>query len=880
MRRYRPRLLVGAATVALASLVLPVARSSTVETGTKGRYLIVMRTAAPLARSATGGPAERARVLRSQNPVAAAVRAAGGRVLYRYAAVLNGLSAELTQSQAASLARRSDVARVQPVGIVRPYADGVSHIGADQVWHDLGYTGKGITVAVVDTGTDYTHAAFGGEGTEAAYNSNDPTTIEPGTFPTKKVVGGYDFVGDDYDVLDQDPSNDEPDPDPDPLDPQGHGTHTAGTCCGSGAGGKVPRGVAYRAKILSYKVWGHAGASTSDVLVAAFERAVDPNSDGDLSDRADVLSFSGGVDYGTADSLEALAAQGVVDAGTVFVAAAGNAGNFPFRTGTPASAPGVLAVGATTVGSDVMAAFSSGGPSRVSIALKPEVVAPGVNISSAGVGSGDGAVQMSGTSMAAPHVSGIAALLLDRDRSLTPEQVKSLIVTTTTPRVTDGGQRPPASLMGSGRVRAFKAVSSDAVVTPSVISFGAPALAADTLLGVTEVTVENLDAVAHRYRVASAPGYSDFGAEVVEVGVSTDGVEYGDSATVKVPPGGQATLSVRFTALPSRISAAEQVAPWYSILPEIDGSVVVRDRKSGERLRVPWYVSPTAASAVSAPDEVTLDGGSGTLMLSVSPSAGTPAADLYPAAGADPQGDLDLPFDEAQLGEADIVAFGARPLVGDAFDGQAAGLPEGHDALEGLTWKGFVTDQPDISEPIEFAFITAALRNTPESSSVTFYIDAEADGVYENDEAQADYLIRKRFGDRTFCVENLSMSPEWRTCDGDYPGDYQTFNTNVASVVVDASGVGLFEGGSAVSFYLKVCSDPYSGDVPQPVCDLTDSITFDALAAPVEANYFCGGFWSAPSCSDPIELSGAPGDLLVLFPNNPPSTTHTLIPLY
>ena len=152
-------------------------------------------------------------------------------------------------------------------------------------------------------------------------------------------------------MLDADTTNDIPRPDFDPLDRDGHGTHTGGTCCGIGVPGKIGPGVAPKAKLLAYKVW-DVGNSTDDVLVAAYERAVDPNQDGDTSDHADVLSFSGGVDYGTLNSVEAVAAQRVVDLGTVFVAAAGNAGNQPtggsaYILGTPAAARGVISVAAS-----------------------------------------------------------------------------------------------------------------------------------------------------------------------------------------------------------------------------------------------------------------------------------------------------------------------------------------------------------------------------------------------------------------------------------------------------------------------------------------------------------------------------------------------------
>ena len=113
---------------------------------------------------------------------------------------------------------RSDIAAVSPVGVIRPAIDSsVPFIGATRAWRRLGLDGKGVKIAVVDTGIDYTHAAFGGAGTRDEYDANDPTIVEQGSFPTERVIGGYDFVGENYDVDDSSGANDTPEPDPDPA---------------------------------------------------------------------------------------------------------------------------------------------------------------------------------------------------------------------------------------------------------------------------------------------------------------------------------------------------------------------------------------------------------------------------------------------------------------------------------------------------------------------------------------------------------------------------------------------------------------------------------------------------------------------------------------
>ena len=338
-----------------------------------GRYFVTLDTPSvadavkasprPLSGRAQSKVAKQARA--SQAAAIGQAKSLGGSVNYRYDTLLNGFSTSISSAAAEQLAKRGDVRSVEPVSIsVKTNETAVPFIGAPNVYKKFHAKGQGVKVAVVDDGIDYTHKNFGGPGTVSAYESNNPNVIETRangtpTFPTKKVAGGFDFVGSGYDVLDEDTSNDTPHPDFDPLDDGGgHGSHTAGSCCGNGVPGKIGAGVAPKSTIYSYKVWsggntpGGGGDSTDDVLVAAYERAVDPNQDGNTSDKADVLSFSGGVDYGTLNSAEARAAQRVVDLGTVFVASAGNSSNqgvgaAGYIIGTPAAARGVVAVAAS-----------------------------------------------------------------------------------------------------------------------------------------------------------------------------------------------------------------------------------------------------------------------------------------------------------------------------------------------------------------------------------------------------------------------------------------------------------------------------------------------------------------------------------------------------
>ena len=192
---------------------------------------------------------------------------------------------------------RSSVAGVSGIHVSRPIArDNAAsntYTGVPQAWQALGLTGKGMTIGIIDDGIDYYHADFGGTDGAAQYAADDPTVIEPGTFPTAKVVGGYDFVGDAYDAEPGPGESATPVPDPDPLACGEHGTHVSGTAAGAGvlADGTsftgpynattltdhsfaVAPGSAPEASIRMYKVFGCDGSVNDDIILAAIDKAV------------------------------------------------------------------------------------------------------------------------------------------------------------------------------------------------------------------------------------------------------------------------------------------------------------------------------------------------------------------------------------------------------------------------------------------------------------------------------------------------------------------------------------------------------------------------------------------------------------------------------
>jgi subtilisin family serine protease len=188
------------------------------------------------ALSASDRASARADVKHQQQGVRDAVANAGGVVYETYQDAYNGVAARVAMKDLPALRSAPGVVAIHAVHTSKlDDVAGNQYIGGPQAWENTGFTGAGVKVAIIDTGVDYTHADFGGAGTPDAFESNDPTVIEPGSFPTAKVVGGYDFVGDDYNDDSTSPAfQPVPHPDPDPLDCNGHGSHVAGIAAGDG----------------------------------------------------------------------------------------------------------------------------------------------------------------------------------------------------------------------------------------------------------------------------------------------------------------------------------------------------------------------------------------------------------------------------------------------------------------------------------------------------------------------------------------------------------------------------------------------------------------------------------------------------------------------
>ncbi|MFD8235176.1 S8 family peptidase [Streptomyces sp. NPDC059696] len=302
---------------------------------------------------------------------------------------------------------------------------GVAQIGATAAWA-AGYDGKGVKVAVLDTGIDTTHPDL-----------------------ASAVTAAKDFSGTG--------STD---------DKAGHGTHVAATVAGSGAhsGGRY-KGVAPGAKILNAKVLNDDGEGTDSSVITGLEWAA--------AQGAKVANLSlGQVDTPGEDPVEAAVNALSKSTGMLTVAAAGNEGPDAGTVGSPGAAESALTVGGVD-GEDRLAEFSSTGPTADS-ALKPDLTAPGVDIVSAKAAHGhmgdpaaDGYVSMSGTSMATPHAAGAAAIIAQRHPDWTGARIKQALTASTTP--TTGAT---VYQQGTGRLDVSRALQGAVASEQTSVSFG------------------------------------------------------------------------------------------------------------------------------------------------------------------------------------------------------------------------------------------------------------------------------------------------------------------------------------------------------------------------------------------------------------------------
>jgi minor extracellular serine protease Vpr len=731
---------------------------------TRRQSVIVELSGEPVAARGQLSKAEKERVRaelkNAQQSVKDRIAALGGTVLFDYQDAYNGVAARIAPGQLAALAAEPNVVAIHPSRLFeRDNTAGVQYIEGNDVWTDTGNTGDGVTVAILDTGVDYTHANFGGPGTEAAFDANDGTVIEPGSFPTAKVTGGTDLVGDNYDADSDDPAESTPVPDPDPLDCNGHGSHVAGSAAGIGVlsdgstytgpydgstytnSFRIGPGVAPEASVHAYRVFGCGGSASEEVIVAAINAAV--------AGEADVINMSLGSPFGRTDEPSAEASNNAVDAGVVVVASAGNSGASGYITGSPAAADKALSVaaldassptfpgaiiqttsgpitainangaslpsgsfpihvlrnadGSVSLGCDpqeyidegvagkivvtlrgtcarvaravfgqqagavavvmintansfppfegeitgnpdtgeeylvtipflgvkgllgpapsadgdnlvasdgtsttltattvpnttyqAFASFTSGGWRNVDSMVKPEITAPGVSVASTGVGTGNKAATISGTSMAAPMTTGAAALVVDANPTWTATQVKAALMNTANASSAKIlGYDPRRG--GAGVVDVRKAVDTVGWATTSsgtTLGYGYNESSTAVYNEVQQLTLHNGSGSAITYDLSAAfvPGTPIGGASM---SFSSD--------PVTVPAGGSATVDATLTVNAAALPAA--TVSNFGGLQSVRGAVVATPTSAGAgvyTLRTTFALVPRGLSNITA----------------------------------------------------------------------------------------------------------------------------------------------------------------------------------------------------------------------------------------------------------------------------------------
>ncbi len=357
----------------------------------------------------------------------------------KYHKLAKAYSATVKAKKVKEIAKYPDVYKIYHDFKVNVYLhESVPLIGADTLRSS--YNGSGITVAVIDTGIDSDHPDL-----------------------KNKIVDQFSFIAEES-----------------PQDGFGHGTHVAGIIAGSGAAsGDYYIGVAPQAFLMNVKVMDNNGVGNASSVMSGIEYAVDNG--------ADIISMSLGASLWPPDGTDpvAMTANAAVDAGVVVIASAGNSGG-AFLIASPATGEKVIAVGATTK-QDGIALYSSVGPTW-DHRIKPEVVAPGGAafiysdpavlgiVSAKAPGSildlyfsdyavGEYYMAYSGTSMAAPHVSGVAALMLQAHPDWTPDQIKQQLMNTGV----DVGYDPITQ--GAGRIDAISAVEQTLKISPASFSY-------------------------------------------------------------------------------------------------------------------------------------------------------------------------------------------------------------------------------------------------------------------------------------------------------------------------------------------------------------------------------------------------------------------------
>lgn len=371
-----------------------------------------------------------------------------GKIDKEFENVFNGFTVKTSKSNIGKISAIAGVKKVYLDASVQttPYsANTINQITPNSTTSVA--TGKGIRIGIIDTGIDYNHEAFGN-----------------GFGETFTVVGGYDFVNNDAD----------------PIDDNGHGTHVAGIIGGHST---TINGLASNAKFFAYKVLDHNGNGTSSTVIAAIERAV--------ADSVQIINLSLGTPSTGSDDPLSIAVNRAAESGIIVVVAAGNTGDYG-TINSPGIAKFALTVGATDANS--IASFSAKGPVSDDYQIKPDVVAPGVGILSAK--KGGGYIQMSGTSMATPFVTALAAAFKELHPDWSALQIKDAIISNAT------DLKLPLFSQGHGKIDE-DVLNAKVFTSPAQISFGFNPPVENTWNHKETLQVFNRGLISKNYRFSS-----------------------------------------------------------------------------------------------------------------------------------------------------------------------------------------------------------------------------------------------------------------------------------------------------------------------------------------------------------------------------------------
>ena len=353
---------------------------------------------------------------------------------YRSLWIINAIHMKADSAAIGQIAARNDVSRVtlnETYRFVEPGEIFTTALSVDLPWglerirsnhaiHGLGVDGAGVTVAIMDTGVDWSHPAL-----KTNYRGY-------------REEGAAQHVGNWYDAVEGAPT---------PLDPNGHGTHVAGT-----AVGQEGIGVAPGANWIAVRIFNEYGFGSVADIHAAFQWLLAPDGNPELS--PDVVNNSWSGNPGMTDFIPDVAA--LKAAGIVPLFAAGNSGPDVGTINAPANYPDTIAVGAAD-DLNLIAWFSSRGPSGLTREVKPTLAAPGTRILSSLPDNQYG--YFNGTSMATPHVTGIYALLLSVDPTLLEKELTALVTSNAVPLGID----QPNNDFGWGLADAYAAVADVAI---------------------------------------------------------------------------------------------------------------------------------------------------------------------------------------------------------------------------------------------------------------------------------------------------------------------------------------------------------------------------------------------------------------------------------